>query len=261
MQKKILFNILFILTFHFFANAQRLTGSAVKLEGNIYVLSIFIASYNNDWKVGDKYKMYEKQRVATKWLTKQAKKYKKKVTFTEGTFGYDNTIFLDNIPTANATGNEKTDWIQVLLKKVGYKSPLQFHNWVLKNTKCSQSVVLIYAHQKGNSYAFPYTNNLSKEDYFVEGCLLYNQFNDGQELYPSAIAHELLHDFGGWDLYKNFMQPQDREDKAKELYPNEIMLRIAVDIQELEINALTAWLVGLAEKKQNWYEWFKPNGY
>lgn len=238
-----------------------MTGSAMKLEGNIYVLSIFIAQNNKDWEENEKKLMYDKQREATNWLIKQAQKYKKKVNFTEGTFGYDKTIFLKNVPTANASGNEKTDWIRVLLKQVGYKNPLEFHNWVLKNTKCKQSLVLIYANQTGNSYAFPYTDNLSKNDYFVEGCLLYKKFNDGQILYPSAIAHEMLHDFGAWDLYKNFMQPQDREDKARELYPDEIMLRIALDINDLKINGLTAWLVGLTEKKEKWYEWFKPNGY
>ncbi len=241
--------------------AQKGVGSASKLEGEVYVLSIFIASAEDDWTQKEKELMYNKQRIATTWLTKQAKLYKKNVSFKEGTFGYEKSIILKSIPSANATGNEKTDWIQSLLKKIGYKSPLEFHNWVLKNTTCKQSLVLVYANQTGNSYAFPFTADLNKQKYFVEGCLLYKKFNDGQILYPSAIAHEMLHDFGAWDLYKNFMQPQDREDKARELYPNEIMLRISLDIDDLEINGLTAWLVGLTEKKEKWYEWFKPKGY
>ncbi|TAE66851.1 MAG: hypothetical protein EAZ85_15595 [Bacteroidetes bacterium] len=256
--------ILSLISYFFFSSpifAQKNVGSAAKLEGNVYVLSIFIATSDDDWTKKEKELMYEKQRIATNWLVKKAKEYKKKLAFVEGTFGYDKSVFVEEIPQANATGNERTDWIKFLLNKLGYKSPLQFHNWVLKNTKCTQSVVLIYANQTGNSYAFPYTANLDKEKYFVEGCFLYKKFTDGQIIYPSTIAHEMLHDFGAWDLYKNFMQGQDKEDKAKQLYPNEIMLRIALNINELEINGLTAWLVGLTEKKEKWYEWFKPDGY
>ncbi len=49
--------------------------------------------------------------------------------------------------------------------------------------------------------------------------------------------------------------------KAKELFPNAVMLRVSYNINELEICPLTAYLVGLTDEYEKWYWWFQPSDY
>ncbi len=170
----------------------------------------------------------------------------------------DDTIILDNIPVGTASGNEPTNLVDIVLKKVGYNSVSKFSDWIKYNTNSDNYLVLIIANKKGNGYALPYPKGADKK-YLVEGTILYKRYLDNQSLLSSSIAHEILHLFGAWDLYETFQQPKSREDKARELFPNDIMHRVSYDIDELKIDKLTAWLVGISSFKEDWYDWFSYN--
>lgn len=62
---------------------------------------------------------------------------------------------------------------------------------------------------------------------------------------------------GHGEAYKTFSQTEEKEKRARELFPNSIMLRTSYDIDELNINKLTAWLIGWNDKPENWYDWFR----
>ena len=138
---------------------------------------------------------------------------------------------------------------------------MDFINWVKQNTDCTNSLVLIIANKKGRGYAMQYSKEMNKEKYFLEGCILYKQYDEKNALASSSIAHEILHLFGAWDLYETFQQSKDREVKAKQLFPNDIMLRTSNNINELKIDKLTAWLVGLSSTEEKWYNWFRPKNH
>ena len=61
------------------------------------------------------------------------------------------------------------------------------------------------------------------------------------------MAHEILHQFGAWDLYFGERQTKESAAKAKELYPNSVMINTYKNKSELEIDRLTAWRIG-------WYQ-------
>ena len=42
------------------------------------------------------------------------------------------------------------------------------------------------------------------------------------------------------------------------MYPKEVMHNHYFPLAELEISPLTAWLVGLSEKEESWFETFLP---
>jgi hypothetical protein len=115
------------------------------------------------------------------------------------------------------------------------------------------------ANKAGRGYAMQYSNEMDKEKYFLEGCLLYKKYDETSGLASASIAHEFLHLFGAWDLYTTFQQAQEKEDKAKKMFPDDIMLRVSYDINELKIDKLTAWRVGLSTFQGKDYEWFRPN--
>jgi len=238
------------------------SGSAYSLSGKIYVLTIFISETN--WEYDDKIQQYDKIYEAQNWITQQAKTYNKTIDFIGGQFGLEETIIMKDIPVGTASGNEPVDIINTALQKIGYSNPLIFFEWVKNNTDADNCAVLILANKAGNGYAVPCNEELinystrNKELYFLEGTILYRKYLNNNDLASASIAHELLHLFGAWDLYQTYAQPKSREDKAKELFPDDIMLRTSYDINTLKIDKLTAWLVGLSHFYEDWYEWFRP---
>jgi hypothetical protein len=262
--------VLLALSFTFYShilpaqsNDKWRAGSAYALTGKVYILSAFIGSETEDWTKEEKDKVFALQREACTFIQKQAKNYKENVSFQEGTFGYDKTLYFDELPSGQGSGKEPVDWVGRVLKKAGYKNNLDFSNWVKKNTTCTNSIVLIYLNKSGVSYALPASTEMNQELYFNEGCLVYSYYDTAKKkpLCAATIAHEMLHTFGAWDLYTTFAQSNDREKKARTIYPNDIMLRTSYNINELEIGKLTAWLVGWKLKEEEDFEWFRPKGY
>ncbi len=259
--KKILTVLLLVFVLHGAAFAQSKdkwrAGSAFSLaSGSTYVLTVFISE--TEWKPEDKRKLYTKLYEAEDWLKAQAALYGKTITFKGGTFGFDKTVIWKNIPSGTGSGAEPVGWISETLQKVGYRNSLEFYTRIKKETKCDNVLVLILANKKGRGYSMQYSREMERDKYFVEGSILYNQFEDGQPLFSAAIAHEFLHLFGAWDLYKTFEQTQDHAAKARKLYPDDIMLRISTKITDLKIDRLTAWLVGLNAKEEPDFESLRP---
>ncbi|MCS7074107.1 MAG: hypothetical protein NZ108_06545 [Bacteroidia bacterium] len=232
-------------------------GSAKTLSGNIYTLSIFVSTPGRSWSYADKIEIYRKQREAENWLIQQAKRYQVELQFVGGNYGLDNDIQIPEIPTATGSGKEKVDWVSYILREIGYKSSADFHQWVLKNTNCKQTQVLIYANQEGRPYAMPYATNMDSVRYFVEGAFLYQYYSPGLPIISATIAHEMLHLYGAWDLYKTYAQTEDRAEAAAKHFPKDIMRKVD-NLKDLEISKLTAWLIGWNSKPEEWYEWFRP---
>jgi len=237
-------------------------GSAKTLQGNIYVLSIFISEPGNPWKYEEKLEVYQKQREAQKWLKAQAASYDVKIDFSEGQYGLENDIVIKNIHIGQRTISEKTDWLIEIISHpaINYVYPNALLNWIHSNSNSSNVLAIVYAKETGVGYALPYNWQMS-DKYFLETCILYSNYTDGSELTSASIAHEVLHLFGAWDLYETYAQTAEREKKARELFPDAIMLRVSFNINELKLSPLTAWLVGLTEKYEPWYWWFQPSDF
>jgi hypothetical protein len=235
-----------------------LAGSAKKLEGASYMLTVFITE--GQWDYLEKRRIYDKIFEARKWLVHEAKRYGKNISIIGGHYGLNNNIIMDNIPVGTGSGKEPTDIVTKVLQKIGYINSFQFLEQAEKKKKCDNVFVLVIANKTGRGYAIPFAQGFNKETYFLEGTILYKN-NFGSEIMSAEIAHEILHLFGAWDLYTNFLQSSDRELKARQLFPDDIMLRTSRNINDLKIDKLTAWLVGLTDKKEDYYEWFKPKFY
>ena len=235
-------------------------GSAKSLEGNIYVLTCFISDTNSSWSYNEKINWFSKYYEAADWLRDQALNYNVTVNFSGGNFGLNADIKLD-YSYGTGSGNEDVSIVSTVLKKIGYRDSLSFYNYVINNTNCNNALVLVAAKGMGRSYAiaceFGTEDLLYRELHFVEGIMLY-EFNEDGEAPSSGIAHEILHLFGAWDLYENFMQSKAIEELALYLFPNSIMLRISQNINELIIDPVTAWLIGWNKNPEAWYDAFNP---
>lgn len=233
-------------------------GSALALKGKIYVLAAFITTPDKAWSKEDKNTMYQQVNEALTWLTKQAAQYGVDISFEKGTYGYESDLTVNTIESGTGSGKERVDWVGVVLKTVGYKTPMDFYRWAVREKGCDNVLVLVMANQGGRSYAIPFSKGLDEEKYFLEGCMLYRTRANGDKLISATVAHEMLHTFGGWDLYETFQQTKENELLAKTMYPDDIMLRVSYNIDDLKIDKLTAWLVGLPSKEEVVFWTFKP---
>lgn len=234
--------------------ADRNQGSAPSLSGKIYVLTCYVSETGWTPEEVDEYSSLVCE--AEDWLVTQAESYGKVVSFQNASCGLEPPLLLDNIVSGTGSGHEPVDMVSKIMKKLGYKDGRKFVKWVKKHTDCTGCLVLIVANQPGRGYSMAYNNAYDKKMYFLEGSMMYNSFENGQPECAASIAHELCHLFGAEDLYATFIQTEENEARARELFPDDIMLKVSYDISTLKIDRLTAWLVGLTDEKEDWYEDF-----
>ena len=190
------------------------------------------------------------------WLGSQALRYGKQLEFRHHVFETD--VRIDEIEVAKGRREERVDWTQRIFPKLGFSSQQAFVSWKQKRKLGANYQLLLFAKSPGVSYSMAFANHMHKDLYFVESTILYQQFPNGQPLPTATIAHEFLHLYGAWDLYKTFQQSEAKQAEAEKLFPNDIMLRVSYDIQELEVGPMTAWRIGWSELHYDWYDWFQP---
>lgn len=81
-----------------------------------------------------------------------------------------------------------------------------------------------------------YTYN-SESNRFAEYSIITNKN-------PAVISHEIIHQFGGVDLYPNGAYPNFNFKELEENYPNEIMRIQHKEISKLMISPISAYFVG-----------------
>ena len=229
-------------------------GSASTLEGRIYVHTIFITE--NSWRPEEIDSTKGMIVEAEEWLTAQASRYGKKVSFVNGYSGDDKGIFFNEIEAGHGTGNESSDVLMRTLPRIGYITPKKFAEWVDKNIDCDNYLVVVVANKEGRGYAINYDSLLYEDLYYVECVMQYNKYESGKPKNAASYAHEICHLFGALDLYATFAQTEENEKRARKLFPDDIMLRTSYNINSLVIDRLTAWSIGLTKKKKAWYDSF-----
>ena len=224
-------------------------GSAKELEGSIYVITFFVSE--TPWAMNEKMDLFKHVREAESWLEGKAKEYGKTLRFVNGLHGLFEPFEIDIVPDYNS-GTPQTDIAKKYLKAAGCPSDTAYPEWIKKNSGCDQSLVFIIANKEGRGYANP----IYWESDGPEGTILYHSENN--KLIASSIIHEFLHLFGAIDLYETDVQTADNSARMEKMYPKEVMHNHYFPLTELVISPLTAWLVGLSDNKESWFETFLP---
>lgn len=225
-------------------------GSAKKLEGNIYVITFFVSEA--PWPLNEKMTLFKEVRDAESWIEWKAKGYGKTVRFVNGVHGLFEPFETDIVPDYNS-GRPQWGIAKKYLKDAGYPSDSSYHEWIKKNSGCDQSLVFVIANRLGRGYANPDHHHSSGP----EGTILYH--SNYSRLMACAIIHEFLHLFGAVDLYETDVQTANNSAKMEKMYPKEVMHNPYFPLKELELSPLTAWLVGLNNIEEAWFESFLPH--
>jgi len=237
-------------------------GSAKQLAGEVVTLIAFISTPDNSWNDKDKEAIIEELVEGETWLSEQAHNWGVDLRFKQYLLNNGNDIVFNKIEKLTAKDKRRGSWVYRTLKKLGYRNSKQAYAELKEKYKCDNFQVIVLANKKGHPYAMRYAKGKSKRKKLVEGLIIFPEFENGVQMTVAAThAHELLHLYGAWDLYEHFAQTLDRHQKAQELYPDDIMLKVDYSITNLNVNKLTAWLVGWNQEEEEIFEWFRPSNY
>jgi len=241
-------------------------GSASLLEGEVYTLVCFVSEIKKEgWSSDGKERMLALLEESQEWIRKQAREYPEvtvdfiKLDRTKDII--DIEFEKDDIPEGTGSEEEPVNLVSKILYAAGHKSTLEWEEEVKKKTGATNVQVLIFIKDRaGRSYAMASSDKMDKEEYFVEGAVLFEKQNDDTDLYSSVIAHEILHIYGAWDLYGTFQTEGDEEKlkKHNEYLGKSIMLKTPENIDHSKVDILTAWLVGWNKDPEPWFESFEP---
>ena len=240
-------------------------GSAKKLSGKTYVLVLFVSyKYAQDWTKEEMDEIYQKIFNAFSWLKKSAKKYNSEVDFSLFVLGDNEKIKMDYIPQGPFEGAYSTEMLKLAMYEADYDKKFDFVEYTHQTIGSDNCVVYVCCNTYGRSFALPvslnffdyYKKNGSNRD-LLEGCVLYKGFDTLRPLYSSVIAHETLHLFGAADLYDVYGGDDSVLDKKMQRYfPTSIMRRTPYDIEDAEVDKLTAFLVGISSSYESRFDEF-----
>lgn len=231
-----------------FGEWSRNTGSAKRLSGKILVLTLFITE--KDWPEQEKNILYNMVLEAESWMESLAMRYGKFAKFVNATEGLS-TPYFAHIPPDADSKELKDSLVVAYLTKLGV--PLdEFCDWAKENFGCSQALLFVVANDLGRGYANKSYNFHPKD--CPEAAILYHSALG--KMTSADVIHEFLHLFGAIDLYHDWSCgiSKEKAESFRLMYPREIMRTTSYPLDELMISPLTAWLIGLSDKKEAWFD-------
>ncbi len=218
------------------------------LVGKIHVTVFFVSEISNRWKA--EATAVEKQSLeeGERWLVGQAAKFGKTVSFVNSYFGDENDkpILVKNFKVSYS--NHRSEELMKIHKKRNLDDWETYKRFVTEEMGCEHGAVVFIDINPDRSYA-----TWSSSYYRFSAAVCHR--NDR----PGTYAHEILHLFGAWDMYKrDFDRGKAREEKCRWYFHDSIMHQ-SYYMRRQEIDEINAWLIGLKEEEKPWYCLFHPS--
>jgi len=230
-------------------------GSATVLRGRIHPLSMFVSTPEEAWSAAHKQNALAAQAAAEHWLQSEARRYGIRLEFDAGEwFGRvrDVTVNeilrgrIDGAPSDGSNVRKLHDYARVLSTQAGLRTPRELYLAVREKYRCSSSHMIVYANTWGRAHALPFYADDNTDDYLLEGCVVYGLDRPGapDPWLPATIAHEVLHLYGAWDLYRDPAVPEELSAAGELLFPNDVMTDNLNPLGKCVVGPLTAWRIG-----------------
>lgn len=226
------------------------TGSAGVLEGKSVIISIFIDDKNSKWTEKEKKKVNKKVSVAAKFISRQAKRYGKKVDLVTDIYNNEKICYSYTSKTKLSDSTRNQDR---LYKKIEKFIDQSIDLTAVRRQYGTDSIgFLLHINKSGASSTLVHIMEEGRE-HFYECSTLFSKYR-GKEEGASTYAHEMLHLFGARDLYcrslpdgitMSFVRYIDKK------FPNDIMYstytlrgkQLKYKISN-EISRVTAYFIG-----------------
>ncbi len=221
------------------------------LIGDVHLLTLFVDTQDDQWEDEEKQFYFNELQSSQEWLVSEAEFYNQDLVFQNETFFVLNqrTIYLESL-----TRKQRPKFIvSKVMTELGYES---FDDFLDKNNfdfKRNKLKLLFFVKSNDRSHAYNYFSNSE-----VDLAIVYCRSSYGQITDRYVISHELLHQFGAWDLYQGKSQTLENAKRLVELFPNSIMINTKRNKTELEVDDLTAWRIGWHNNLKDEYMDFHP---
>ena len=213
----------------------------LSLTGDIKILSVFVETSYGNWEEDEIDYTLQEYAAAQDWIVEEADYFGQYVEFDEAYFSQDNgsVIFLEQTPRR---GVSPRNTINSVMTKLNYRDLDDFMNYNRIRMKEDKFKILLFVKSNDRSHAYNYW---SMSD--VDLAIVYCRHTVGVLTDRYTIAHEILHQFGAWDLYMGKSQTESSAKNAKERWPHSVMISTFRDKELLVIDELTAWRLGWGE--------------
>jgi len=255
MKRKTFFSILLIFLQVSISQGQNFKPSQEKLYqsliGEVNMLTLFVDTQNEYWKDSEKGYYKGQLKRSQNWLVKEAKKYDQELEFNNESFFVDNykTIYLEKVKR----GDRPKRTIAKVMEELGYEDLDEFFKRNYFDFKKQKLKLLLFVKSPDRSHAY---NSFSNSDLDIS--IVYCQHSNGMVTDHYVVSHEVLHQFGAWDLYQGKSQTLKNAQRLKELFPNSIMIDVYRNKKEKVVDDLTAWRVGWHYDMDDEYMDFAP---
>lgn len=231
-------------------------GLSKTLRGVVVNLYTFARTPDQPrWTPADRQRMEALMKEGQGWLVAQANRYDQAVKFMNVTYGPEGGIVLPH----NAV-TDSTESVGHTSFEMGFSVDVEAF---------AQSVYDIDEHDSPHVTAIQhvvflrgpgrcYARSSVRKDNALETAVIFEQNSFGSPSLPVAYSHEVLHVYGVWDLYLADSQTGIAVTLAEHIVPKSIM---ADSFQPgVEVDQVTAWLIGWNDTPRWWYEAFEPRG-
>ena len=247
-------------------------GSAYVLNGTNLVVSIFVSDldYSWQWDVNDyadnnlAYNSLNSLSIACSWLTQEANKYGANPVFYYDWSENPDLYYETNLSvhmTSRDTGS-------IYYAVMDYINTTVDSDALMRKYGAGNVVYLLFINTPSgfeiNSASYNMNEGPNSNPYPYEFCTMFIHEGD-YELWPAAIAHEILHCYGARDLYMvtSSAITQEYVDYQESSNTNDIM-RVTFDSVTgegyydrivNELSELDAYYVGLTDHSSDVSEW------
>lgn len=248
--------LFFLLIFLSPVQAQTYRSSEVKeylsLKDRVQIFPVFVNTLTETWEEEEIDYYYGELEKAEDWLIAEAGSYNQFLEFDNEYFDLDlkAEIDLDDVPRRK----NPRQTIQKVMVELGYNDFEDFLNTYSFDFEKEKMKIVLFVKSNRRSHAYNYW---SVKD--VDLAIIYCRQTIGMLSNYQTIAHEILHQFGAWDLYYELGKTQTKKSAAiaRETYPSSIMISTRRGQNPKTVDAVTAWRVGWSEKEDS-FDTFDP---
>ena len=219
-------------------------GSAREARGECLVINVFIDDAESSWTDAEIKETLSRVNTALDFINSAAASY-------GSDFAASATNVTDSprLTTVEKIPSEMENYIRIDLLFGGtvYGSLAGYVAEYFDTEKLDNYCVLLHLNKDGRSYSLRCdTENYDWQLYTCERAVIYHPADVADIYYdhPAVYAHEILHLFGAYDLYGEFITAAN--DKAIDNYfKNDIMRTVGGDIDLLGVSPFTAYACGM----------------
>lgn len=217
-------------------------GSASELSGRCLLIDVFISRDNAEWTAEKIERTLETEKAAVSFLERTASLYNTELVIVPSGSDGAETLYCG---IADAL-LRSAEWTNSVFENTSCGSLAEYVSAKHDVSGYDSYFVVFHVIADERSFAVCCDKAYSDwEDYVTERCVVFHTENEDYEYAdtPYTYAHEILHLFGAKDLYVPNVA-EEKEQKFRNLFPNDVMNHGNDDLELLSVSPYTAWRVG-----------------